>query len=138
MEVLLSWVNDLDRYSKTEVLRIITDLLMEGCVSHQSVQRIYELCYRICKNINESGLQNWMAKLKRRSEDYILKHIHTLGIRELYNNQLIGYLHTYVETVIDSSDVCNPKFVDALLEYLKVLEDHQFNGKKYEIRNIGA
>lgn len=127
MEVLHCWMNDLDPYSKTEVLRIITDLLMEGCVSHQSVTRMYELCYRICKNNNESDLEKWMTKLRRHSEVYILKNIQTMGIPEHYNNQLIGYMYTYVETVIDSNS-CNPSFVDALLEYLKVLEQHKFNG----------
>lgn len=128
--MLHSWVDDLDRYSKTEFLRITTDLLMEGCVSHQNVQRIYELCYRICKSVNESDLQKWVTKLRSHSEDYILKHIHTIGIPELYNNQLIGYMHTYVETISDSN-TSNPEFANALLEYLKVLEEHQFNGKNY-------
>lgn len=128
--MLLSWTDNLERSMKKDFLKITTDLLMEGCVSHQNVQRIYELCYRICKHINESQLHDWVTNLRRHSEEYILKHIKTIGIPELYNNQLIGYMHTYVETVSDSN-ACNPEFVDALLEYLKVLEEHQFNGKNY-------
>lgn len=98
---------------------------MNGCVSHQNVQRLYELCYRMTE---EKDRQKWATDLRQKSEVYILQHIHTIAIPELYNSQLIGYMHTYVETVSDSK-ACNSAIVDALLEYLKVLEEHQFNGK---------
>lgn len=128
MEVLHSWVDDLNAYSKKQVLDIFTDLLMEGCVSHQNVQRVYELAYRIRKATDERKLDKWVTDLKCKSEAYLLKHTQTIAIPELYNSQLFAYMHTYAETVTYSGAI-SPAFVDALLEYLKILEEHQFNGK---------
>lgn len=98
---MLSWISDLNQTSQNEIFRLFTDLLLSGSIAPDHIQRIYEICTKINRNSCDDDNRLWTEKLHKRCEEYILKHKNSLIIQELYNEQLISYIFTFSEVLID-------------------------------------
>lgn len=129
LEVLICWLDALNRSSQNEVFRIFTDLLMSGGVIPRHVQRVYEICSRISRKSNPDEETEWAKSINKRSEEYILKHMKSLVIPELYNIQLVNFMFIYAESVTDLSGPPNLLFVEFLFSYLKAVCEHKVKRK---------
>lgn len=129
LDVLEAWLPALPSHSRTEVFRIMTDLMLQGSVGLRHVQRVYDICSQISRKSSDATAHTkWMRQLHGRSEAYILQQMKSMAIASLCNAQLIGHMAVYSETVADLK-VANEQLVAGIFEYLNGVATGKVLGK---------